>query len=208
MTRLPETFLLRKMRLEDIPQVVEIDRASFTLPWSARTYSFEISNQDTSHMEATHLTPSIRNGWRGMIYRLFSPKGSAIIVGYGGCWLITGEAHISTIATHPDFRGRGLGELLLAGMLQRAINLGGEYSVLEVRESNLTAQKLYEKYEYKVVGRRKGYYRDDNEDALLMEARPLDVGYARRLIDRIEALRQRIHFADQFTNVEGEIKRV
>jgi ribosomal-protein-alanine N-acetyltransferase len=203
MTKPAEKFILREMRISDVPQVVGIDRESFTMPWSARTYNFEISNRDTSHMvvlEAAHLTPISHNGWRGLLYRLFAAKSPAIIVGYGGCWLIAGEAHISTIATHPDFRGRGLGELLLTGMLQRAINLGGEYSVLEVRESNLTAQKLYEKYDYKVVGRRKGYYRDDNEDALLMEARPLDAAYAERLQHRIKALRQRIHFVDQFTS--------
>ena len=203
MTRPPETFILRNMQLADIPQVVAIDRESFTMPWSARTYHFEITNHDTSHMVVlgtAHLTPLQQYGWRGIFHRMFAPKPPAIIVGYGGCWLIAGEAHISTIATHPDFRERGLGELLLASMLQRGINLGGEYSVLEVRESNLTAQKLYEKYAYKVVGRRKGYYRDENEDALLMEARPLDAAYAEQLKRRIEALRQRIYFVDQFTS--------
>ncbi|MBN1562321.1 MAG: ribosomal protein S18-alanine N-acetyltransferase [Anaerolineae bacterium] len=201
MTQAAEHFILRKMQLTDVPQVVSIDRESFTMPWSTRTYNFEISQSDTSHMvvlEATHLTPITQNGWRSLLYRLFAPNTPPIIVGYGGCWLIAGEAHISTIATHPDFRGRGLGELLLAGMLQRSINLGGEYSVLEVRESNVTAQKLYEKYGYHVVGRRRGYYRDDNEDALLMEVRPLDAAYAEQLQRRIAALRQRIPFADTF----------
>jgi ribosomal-protein-alanine N-acetyltransferase len=122
-----------------------------------------------------------------------------VVVGYGGCWLIAGEAHISTIAIHPNYRGKGLGELLLAGMLQRAIYLGGEYSVLEVRVSNFTARRLYEKYEYETIGRRKGYYRDNGEDALLMEVRPMDTAYQKRLVARLATLNERVAFSDQFT---------
>jgi ribosomal-protein-alanine N-acetyltransferase len=202
MNQLAETFIIREMRLADVPQVVAIDRASFTLPWTAGHYEFEVSNRDSSHMvvlEAANLAPSGPNGLRGFLSRLLAPQSPATIVGYGGYWLIAGEVHISTIATHPDFRSRGLGELLLVGMLLRAIELGGAYSVLEVRESNLTAQRLYEKYEYKVVGRRNGYYRDNNEDALLMEVRPIDGGYITRLKQRLEALRERVTFVDQFT---------
>jgi ribosomal-protein-alanine N-acetyltransferase len=128
-----------------------------------------------------------------------APASTGTVVGYGGCWLIAGEAHISTIAVHPDYRGKGLGELLLIGMLQRALNLGGEYSVLEVRVSNEPAQALYRKHEYVIVGRRTGYYRDNGEDAYLMEVRPLDEGYQQRLTERTLALRQRINFVDQFT---------
>jgi ribosomal-protein-alanine N-acetyltransferase len=196
------SYLLRHMRLEDVPQVVMIDQASFPNPWSPRTYQFEITNRNTSQMavlELPDLYPVRAGGLRGVVQRLLSPRIPGVIVGYGGCWLIAGEAHISTIAVHPDFRGQGLGELLLIGMLQRGINLGGAYSVLEVRASNLTAQALYEKYGYKVVGRRKGYYRDNNEDALLMEARPLDDVYWQRLNERAEALKKRVPYADQFT---------
>jgi ribosomal-protein-alanine N-acetyltransferase len=197
-----DSYLLRHMCLEDIPQIVMIDQASFPNPWSPRTYQFEISNRNTSQMvvlEIPDLNPVRAGGLRGAVQRLLSPRIPGVVVGYGGCWLIAGEAHISTIAVHPDFRGQGLGELLLIGMLQRGISLGGEYSVLEVRASNLTAQALYEKYEYKVVGRRKGYYHDNREDALLMEARPLDEAYRQRLNERAEALSKRISYTDQFT---------
>jgi ribosomal-protein-alanine N-acetyltransferase len=196
------TYILRHMRLEDVPQVAKIDELSFPNPWSPRTYQFEITNRNTSQMVVLELsdpTPSRTGGLRGVVQRLLTPRSSGVIVGYGGCWLIAGEAHISTIAVHPDFRGQGLGELLLVGMLQRGIYLGGGYSVLEVRASNLTAQALYEKYEYKVVGRRKGYYRDNGEDALLMEVRPLDGLYRQRLNRQVEALKKRIPYADQFT---------
>ena len=99
------------------------------------------------------------------------------IIGYAGMWLIDGEAHISTIAVHPDFRSRGLGEVLLAGILSRGMFLDAEYSVLEVRVSNHSAINLYKKYEYEIVGRRKRYYRDNNEDALIMTVNNLDQAY-------------------------------
>lgn len=195
-------YVLRHMRLDDVPQVAEIDQISFSLPWSARTYEFEIANRDTSQMvvlEIPDQNPARPGGLRGVVQRLLGLGMPGVIVGYGGCWLIAGEAHISTIAVRPDARGRGLGELLLVGMLQRGIHLGGEYSVLEVRASNLTAQALYEKYEYRVVGLRKGYYRDNGEDALIMEVRPLDEAYRQRLNQRLEALKQRVQYVDQFT---------
>ncbi len=133
-----QPYILRRMRVEDIPQVVQIDEQSFPSPWSPRTYEFEITNRETSHLvvlEAPNQLVQPR-GVGGLLRRLLGSKASPQIIGYGGCWLIAGEAHISTIAVHPDYRGRGLGELLLTGMLQRAMNLNGEYSVLEVRITN------------------------------------------------------------------------
>src|SRR5690606_24525194 len=139
----------------DIPQVVQIDHASFTTPWSARTYEFEINNRESSHLvvvEVVDAAPLRAGGWRGLTARLQTPAlPTGTIAGYGGCWLIAGEAHISTIAVAPEYRGRGLGELLLAAMLKRAINRQGDYSVLEVRASNEVAQALYRKYRYEVV---------------------------------------------------------
>lgn len=192
--------IVRRMTLDDINQVVAIDRESFSTPWSANAYRFEVANRDTSHLVVLE-TYSDTNGagLRRMLWPFARRAQPGQVIGYGGCWLIAGEAHISTIAVHPVHRGQGLGELLLASMLKHAIRLGGAYSVLEVRESNLTAQALYRKYEYAVIGRRKHYYRDNGEDALLMEARPLDGAYYRRIEARLAALSGRIHFDDRFT---------
>lgn len=195
-----QPYIMRHMRLEDIPQVVQVDELSFPTPWSARTYQFEITNRETSHLivlEATGGSSGQQGGLRTLFQRLRAPKTSTI-VGYGGCWLIAGEAHISTIAVHPAYRGRNLGELLLAGMLSRAVRLDAEYSVLEVRVSNSPAQALYRKYEYEVTGVRRGYYRDNGEDAYLMEVRPLDEAYRARLQERVTAIRQQVSFIDQF----------
>ncbi|MGQ9848596.1 MAG: ribosomal protein S18-alanine N-acetyltransferase [Aggregatilineaceae bacterium] len=198
------SVIVRPMRLTDIGQVVAIDRVSFSTPWSANAYRFELTNRDTSHLvvlELTAVSHLSEGRWRWLLRPLMRRTPAAQVIGYSGCWLIAGEAHISTIAVRPDYRGQGLGELLLASMLRRAIQLHAEYSVLEVRESNATAQALYRKYEYRVVGRRRHYYRDDGEDALLMELRPLDAAYAQRLETRWQALAQRIQFDDQFTHV-------
>ena len=79
-----------------------------------------------------------------------------------------GEAHISTIAVHPDHRRRGLGELLLLHILDQAGEGSSEFVTLEVRVSNRAARELYEKYGFQGVARRKRYYTDNAEDALLM----------------------------------------
>ncbi len=193
--------LVRHMQPEDISQVVAIDRLSFTTPWPANAYRFEITHRDTSHLVVLGLMSNSDEltGIRRLMTKIRGGTTTGTLAGYGGCWLIAGEAHISTIAVHPNYRGQGFGELLLASMLKRAIMLDGEYSVLEVRESNYPAQALYQKYEYRVVGRRQRYYRDNREDALLMEARPLDQGYLQRLNQRLATLSRRVQFEDHFT---------
>ena len=198
------SLLMRPMRLEDIPQVLVMDRLSFPTPWSSRTYEFEIGNRETSHLvvlEAAESDHAAANGRvKNLIRRLWGePQEGPVLVGYGGCWLIAGEAHISTIAVHPAFRGRNYGELLLSGMLGRALHLKAEYSVLEVRISNASAQALYRKYEYETVGIRKNYYRDNQEDAYLMEVRPLDSAYRQRFEQRVQLLRQIVCYTDTFT---------
>lgn len=195
------TYILRYMRHEDIQQVVEVDKVSFPLPWSSRSYLFEINDNDNAHMVVieAEAAPRKPNGLLGVLRRLSGPIPTETIAGYGGFWLIDGEAHISTIAVHPDFRGKGLGEILLAGMLARSIALKSEYSVLEVRVSNTTAINLYRKYEFEVVGRRKGYYRDNNEDAFLMHLASIDDAYCARLEERIAKLRTRVAYTDLFT---------
>ena len=172
-------YTLRYMRLQDIPHVMQIDQLAFQTPWSMNSYVFEINDNHSAHMIV-----------------LEKEAEQPIIVGYGGMWLIEGEAHISTIATHPDWRGQGLGEVLLAGMVLRGMTLGATYSVLEVRVSNVPAINLYRKYEFQIVSVRKGYYRDNNEDAYLMHLTPLDAAYAERFAARWQALQSRVAFTD------------
>lgn len=140
------------MTLADLPAVLEIDRLSFALPWPERSYRFELSENPAAHLMVAEM----------------GRENHRAVVGYVGFWLIVDEAHISTIAVDPGWRGQGVGELMLGDMLAAARKLGAEMATLEVRASNEAAVNLYRKFGFKVVGRRPAYYRDNEEDALLM----------------------------------------
>jgi ribosomal-protein-alanine N-acetyltransferase len=114
--------------------------------------------------------------WWALARQSEPPPPARNVVGYSGFWFILDEAHISTIAVHPDWRGRHVGELLFVSILEQALDLGAVTATLEVRVSNDRAQGLYRKYHFEIVGRRKHYYRDNGEDALLMTAE-LGPGY-------------------------------
>lgn len=91
------------------------------------------------------------------------------VVGYAGMWIVAGnEAHITTIAVHPVYRGRGVGELLLVRCIDQARSVGADRVTLEVRVSNEVAKQLYAKYEFSIEGRRRRYYSDNGEDADIM----------------------------------------
>jgi [ribosomal protein S18]-alanine N-acetyltransferase len=196
---------LRYMHLSDITEVVTIDRESFSTPWTERSYIYEIKDSTYSHM-LTLATGSERpvNGWRKLL-RSLSGKDAGYevqdrVLGYGGLWNVMDEAHISTVATAPEQRGKGYGELLLAAMIKKSILLEATYIVLEVRVSNITAKKLYRKYEFEVANVKKNYYRDDKEDAYDMRLDLTDRALLDRFNTRYEALLARFSLTD-FYNV-------
>jgi ribosomal-protein-alanine N-acetyltransferase len=96
------------------------------------------------------------------------------IVGYAGIWVMTDEAHVTTIASSPSMRGRGVGEFLLVALIHRGTEVGARWMTLEVRASNTVAQNLYRKYTFKEMGVRRRYYSDNGEDALVMWTDALD----------------------------------
>jgi ribosomal-protein-alanine N-acetyltransferase len=140
------------MTLDDLPAVMEIDRLSFALPWPERSFRFELTGNAASHL----LVAEMPLGDQGRI------------AGYLGYWLLVDEMHLSTLAVDPEMRGRGIGERLLLAGLEQAWIQGAEMSTLEVRPSNKAALGLYRKHGFELVGRRRAYYQDNNEDALLM----------------------------------------
>jgi [ribosomal protein S18]-alanine N-acetyltransferase len=97
------------------------------------------------------------------------------VVGMVVAWLFVDEAHIATIATHPEYRRQGIARKLLLHTLQSAMREGAHSSFLEVRESNLPAQEMYRKFGYVEVGRRKRYYKDNDEDAILMNLEKINI---------------------------------
>jgi len=150
------------MTLSDVDAVQAVEQASFPVPWPANAFRHELTqNRNARYVVA-------RSGER--------------IVGYGGLWLMVDEAHITTFAVHPDNRRQRIGERLLQRLFEVAAAMSAEWLTLEVRASNLGAQRLYEKYGFRRAGVRRRYYSDNNEDALIM--------WTERLGDR--AVRERL----------------
>ena len=163
------TIHYRLMTLLDIPQVHAIDVLSFNLPWPEKSFQYELTQNQNSILWVaegrtgrTHRSAPTAEGGAPLA------EGVARIAGMIVVWLVLDEAHVATIAIHPDFRGLGISKRLLALGLKSAIERGAVESTLEVRQSNRVAQKLYEKFGYHEAGVRPRYYRDNNEDAILM----------------------------------------
>lgn len=204
------SLTLRYMQLPDIKQVAAIDHSSFQPPWSPDSYAFEIKESSVSHMvvldRQSNPPPPAKarqNGWLANLGDKLrgnanARNGRGAIVGYGGLWKIEGEAHISTIATHPRQRGNGYGEILLAGMVGKALRLNAEFIVLEVRVSNAIAQSLYQKYGFRRYGRRRNYYRSDNEDAWDMRV-AMDRETRRRFSRLYQELQDKHEFRDIYS---------
>jgi len=140
-------MLIRPMTAADLPAVIELDQLSFSQPWPPQSFEKELVN------------PTSRCWVAEMDGRL---AGALVI------WRVLDEAHIATIATHPDFRRQGIGRALLKTGMDAAYAEGARIYHLEVRAGNEAAIKIYEAFGYEVVGRRPKYYKNNGEDALLM----------------------------------------
>jgi len=189
-------YVVEYMRLADIKEVMEIERVSFPTPWSARAYRHELTENDRSHYFVVRQRPAQESQPRllNRVCRSLRGETKPPILGYGGFWVVAGEAHISTIAVHPNWRRRGIGELLLVAMLDRAIELGAEIATLEVRVSNIVAQNLYRKYGFEQVGLRRRYYSDRGEDALIMTTERLtSITFQSRFQRLKQALREKLN---------------
>ena len=159
----PADIALQPMTLDDLGQVVAIDRLSFPQPWSESSYRFELTQNGAAHFWVAVATEAHRPT---LLDRVLG-RAQRTVVGYGGLWHVVDEAHINTLAVHPEWRGRRVGERLLTCLLDDARRLGAVTATLEVRVGNVVAQNLYRRYGFLEVGRRPRYYAD-NEDALLM----------------------------------------
>lgn len=146
---------IRQMTMDDLPAVLELDKMSFSLPWPERSFRFELTDNPAS--------------------RCWIAEVDGRVVGMIVVWLLIDEAHVATLATHPDFRRRGIAKKLLSHALGHLIHEGARSSFLEVRESNLAAQRMYREFGYEESGRRLRYYKDNNEDAILMTLRSLNM---------------------------------
>jgi [ribosomal protein S18]-alanine N-acetyltransferase len=175
-------YVIEPMRVADIPEVMEVERLSFSMPWSARAFKYQVEQNEMSRYFVARRREKPRSLWSRLTAGDLG-RTAAPILGYVGFWLMVDEAHISNIATHPDWRRRGIGELMLAYSVDRATELGAVVVTLEARVTNAGAQALYRKYGLEVVGRRPHYYSDNGEDALIMSTPRLTSAEYRRLFN-------------------------
>lgn len=150
-TTILKDLAILPMILEDLEDICRIEKLSFPSPWPRSQFEKEIQ------------TP-FSNKYTAWIVQ----DGKKIIVAYIIFWVVEDDAHILNIATHPDFRRRGIAKRLLVFALGRLEEIGTQEVFLEVRRSNAPAQKLYKDFGFKEIGIRKGYYGDNREDAIVM----------------------------------------
>lgn len=143
-----KTITFRKMTVEDLDDVLEVEVNSFATPWSRDAFFNELTKNQFAHYLIAEVDQKV--------------------VGYCGVWIIVDEAHITNIALLPDYRGLKLGEALLGRIIELARELGALRITLEVRVSNERAQNLYRKFGFEDGALRKQYYTDNMEDAVVM----------------------------------------
>lgn len=182
-------FLVRPMTVADLDGVIHIEQRAHPAAWPRDAYRHELEQNEFAHYFVLQTVPAAGNWLR----RLRRQGGEeAALLAYGGFWMMVDEAHISTLATDPDWRGQGLGELLLLEMIEASIPLGAVAVTLEVRVSNLAARRLYEKYRMEITGLRPRYYRDNREDAHIMTVTSIrDEAYRAFLAERRAGLAAR-----------------
>ena len=162
MVQLRQQLALELMREADVNTVQEIEREIFATPWPRNAYYRELASRASAHyvvlrQEGVEAPPRFRD-----------PDFDPTIIGYGGMWRMYDEAHVTTIGVRQDLQHRGYGRIVFAGLVQAAYDMGAKWVTLEVRTTNENAMKMYEGFGFKVIGRRKGYYTDNGEDAIVM----------------------------------------
>jgi len=143
-----EQVTFRKMTLHDVDEVYKIEKESFTLAWTKEAFEQEMVKNEFAY----YVVAETEEG----------------IIGYCGMWLVIDEAHITNIAISPSQRGKKLGEALMKAAIDAANAQGAKLMTLEARVSNIVAINLYKKLGFQNGGIRKGYYTDNQEDAIVM----------------------------------------
>jgi [ribosomal protein S18]-alanine N-acetyltransferase len=155
-------IVIRRMRASDLPRVMEIELICFTMPWSEATFRGLLRRTDAD---------------------LFIAEHAGEVAGYAAFWAVLDQGELGNVSVAPGWRRRGIGQKLVHAVLGRAAERGVREVFLEVRVSNLGAQKLYLQYGFAEVGRRRNYYLEPVEDALVMR-RELQVKPIMRIGDQ------------------------
>ena len=164
MVQIRQQLALELMREADVPTVQEIEREIFATPWPRNAYYRELASRTSAHYVVLRQEGLLE-------WPQGARPGSDIdpsLVGYGGMWRMYDEAHVTTIGVRKDVQHHGYGRILFAGLVQAAYDMGAKWVTLEVRTSNDNAVRMYENFGFKIIGRRRGYYTDNGEDAIVM----------------------------------------
>jgi ribosomal-protein-alanine N-acetyltransferase len=140
-------YKIRKLGIADMPDVMDIEREAFAVPWSLDSYLSQLKNQWAYYLVCVHQQK---------------------VIGYVGTWVVFEEAHITNLAVQASFRSQGLGRALLLAMEEYIRSKEGKRVLLEVRPSNTAALQLYQSLSYFEIARRPNYYQDNQEEAVVM----------------------------------------
>src|SRR5579884_1075236 len=155
-------YIIDRMTMADVPRVVEIERLAYPSTWPPSAYRKELQDNRWAHYIVLRDKKILEERLSVAAPEPEKPRR------FFPLWLMVDVAHITTIAMHPDYQGRGLGEFMLASLIDIAYDIKARWVTLEVRVSNYVAQNLYRKYGFHEAGIRHRYYSDNNEDALIM----------------------------------------
>jgi ribosomal-protein-alanine N-acetyltransferase len=144
----PAVTIARLEAASELDGVLEVEAESFSNPWTRDMYLWELQNRTVCH--------------------IYVARASDAVVGFCAFWLVVDEVHINNLAVRPAFRGRGIGGALMTHVLDAARDLGAHRATLEVRESNVGARGFYERIGFRTAGRRRDYYTNPVEDALIL----------------------------------------
>ena len=163
MVQIRQQYALELMRESDVNTVQEIEREIFATPWPRNAYYRELASRASAHYVVLRQESPVEKpgGFR-------VPDFDPTIIGYGGMWRMYDEAHVTTIGVRRDLQHQGFGRILFGGLVQAAYDMGAKWITLEVRPTNDNAMRMYEAFSFKIIGRRKGYYTDNGEDAIVM----------------------------------------
>jgi ribosomal-protein-alanine N-acetyltransferase len=146
-------LLIEPARESDLAEVLAIERTCFVTPWTRQAFRAELE-KPYGHLDLARLTAGRQAG---------------ALAGYVCFWLAADEVQIANLAVHPANRRRGIGRRLMLHALQAGREAGSRLAVLEVRESNQAARRLYEGLGFRPVGQRPGYYAESREAAVILE---------------------------------------
>jgi [ribosomal protein S18]-alanine N-acetyltransferase len=152
---------LKPLTQELLPAVLVLDQACFGGLWTFDGYQRELESPNSEILVLPK--PVLKDAGGGI-----KDEIDTQLIGLGCFWAILEEAHITILAVHPNFQRQGLGQWILCALLQKACDRGLERATLEVRISNQVALTLYQKFGFREAGRRRRYYQDTGEDALIL----------------------------------------